>query len=117
MRPFVICLFLVFCVNASGLFAQHSQMLWTPQEIQKKFYRPVVKEKVYNCWGPSQIVWLASTFKPATVPLPRNFYTKNMGAVCKLELKMQKQIKFPLFIRMGSKDYVDALEGKHFPRR
>lgn len=40
-----------------------------------------------------------------------------MGAVCKMELKMQKQIKFPLFIRMGSKDYVDALEGKLLPRR
>jgi hypothetical protein len=117
MRPFVICLFLVFCVNASRLFAQQGQIVWTPQEIQKKFYRPVVKEMIYNCWGLNQTIWLASTIKPAVVPLPRNFYTQNMGAVCKMELKMQKQIKFPLFIRMGSKDYVDALEGKNQPRR
>ncbi len=99
------------------LFAQHGQIVWTPQEIQKKFYRPVLKETIYNCWGLNQTIWLASTIKPATVPLPRNFYTQNMGAVCKMELKMQKQIKFPLFIRMGSKDYVDALEGKYLPRR
>lgn len=45
-------------------------------------------------------------------PLPQNFYNKNLGYFCKKELQLQKIIMFPVFIRLGSKEYVDYLEKK-----
>ena len=45
-------------------------------------------------------------------PLPQNFYKQNMGYVCKKELQLQKAIALPVFIRLGSKNYVDYLERK-----
>lgn len=44
--------------------------------------------------------------------LPLNFYATHLGAACKVELQLEKQIKLPLRIRLGSKDQVDYLEGK-----
>ncbi len=115
MRSLVICLFLVFCVHASGLYAQRGQILWTPQEILKKFSPRVLKPVLFKQYKTEVPFWLYFSSKQKI--LPRNFYTQTMGAICKMELKMQKQIKFPLFIRMGNKDYADALEGKHLPLR
>ena len=45
--------------------------------------------------------------------LPLNFYSSNLGIACKMELKLEKQTKLPLRIRLGSKDQVDYLEGKY----
>lgn len=45
-------------------------------------------------------------------PLPQNFYTQHMGYFCKKELQLQKTTSLPLYIRLGSKEYVDALERK-----
>jgi hypothetical protein len=45
-------------------------------------------------------------------PLPQNFYKEHPGYFCKKELQLQKTISLPLFIRLGSKEYVDYLERK-----
>jgi hypothetical protein len=45
-------------------------------------------------------------------PLPQNFYNKNLGYFCKKELQLQKIIMLPVYIRLGSKEYVDYLERK-----
>lgn len=45
-------------------------------------------------------------------PLPQNFYSQHTGYFCKKELQLQKTTSFPLFIRLGSKEYVDYLERK-----
>jgi len=115
MRSFIICFFLVFCVFANVSSAQDGQLIWTAKEIQKKAYRPLINEITYQCFGPTDTTWIFPPSKKNYIA--PNFYTQHMGAVCKVELKMQKQIKFPLVIRMGSKDYVDRMEGKFLPQR
>jgi hypothetical protein len=44
--------------------------------------------------------------------LPQNFYNNRMGYFCKKEVQLQKLVSLPVFIRLGSKDYVDYLERK-----
>ena len=44
--------------------------------------------------------------------LPQNFYTKHLTFFCRQEVKWQRKLPGGLFFRLGSKDYVDALEGK-----
>ena len=45
-------------------------------------------------------------------PLPQNFYSQHTGYFSKKELQLQKATSLPLYIRLGSKDYVDYLEKK-----
>ena len=44
--------------------------------------------------------------------IPANIYSKNLAFFCKAELQLEKQTKIPFRFRLGSMDYVDALEGK-----
>lgn len=44
--------------------------------------------------------------------LPRNFYNRGLSFFCAKEVQIQKLTSLPLFIRLGSKDYVDFLEKK-----
>ena len=51
--------------------------------------------------------------KITLVVLPQNFYIKRLGFFCKRELEVQKGLSLPIYFRLGNKDYVDRLEGKH----
>lgn len=44
--------------------------------------------------------------------LPANFYTQNFGFFCKKELAVEKYLKVPLRVRLGSVQQCDYLEGK-----
>lgn len=44
--------------------------------------------------------------------VPPNFYTQHMGFMCQKEILLQKKTALRLFIRLGSKDYVDYMERK-----
>jgi len=44
--------------------------------------------------------------------LPQNFYNQHLSFTCKKEIQLQKAVRMPLFIRLGSKAYVDYLERK-----
>ena len=44
--------------------------------------------------------------------LPQNFYNQHKGYMCKREDQLQKATGLSLFIRLGSKSYVDYLEKK-----
>jgi hypothetical protein len=51
--------------------------------------------------------------KPVSIMLlPQNFYKQSLGYFCKKEIQLQKTTMLPLFIRLGSKEYVDYLERK-----
>jgi hypothetical protein len=45
-------------------------------------------------------------------PLPQNFYNHSLGYFCTKEIQLQKITSLPVYIRLGSKEYVDYLEGK-----
>ena len=45
-------------------------------------------------------------------PLPQNFYIQGLGFFCRKENQLQKATSLPLYIRLGSKEYVDYLERK-----
>lgn len=44
--------------------------------------------------------------------LPQNFYNQSLGYFCKKEMQLQKITALPIYIRLGSKEYVDYLERK-----
>ena|SRR5688572_24006049 len=44
--------------------------------------------------------------------LPQKFYTSTLSYSCKKEIQLQNLTRLSLFIRLGSKDQVDYLEGK-----
>jgi hypothetical protein len=44
--------------------------------------------------------------------LPQNFYSQHLSFFCQKEVQLQRLTMLPLFLRAGSKDYVDYLEKK-----
>jgi hypothetical protein len=44
--------------------------------------------------------------------VPPQFYTQHLSFFCQKELQLQKATGLPLFIRLGTKEYVDYLEQK-----
>jgi hypothetical protein len=49
--------------------------------------------------------------------LPQNFYNQHLGFFCKKEAGLQRRTSFNLFIRLGTKEYVDRMEGKAAGKR
>ena len=98
-----------------------------PQKLSHKFtsnIKPVTKR--FLCFAflitffalkaSTQLTFKDSASKTSkslfTVVLPQNFYNQHKGFFCKKEDQLQKTTGLPLFIRLGSKNYVDYLESK-----
>ncbi len=44
--------------------------------------------------------------------LAQDYYSKNLGFICKKEWQLEKAVKVPFRLRLGSLDYVNSMEGK-----
>jgi len=53
---------------------------------------------------------IAPTINIKTVP--PGLCTQNLSFFCRQEVKLQKASRLPVYIRLGTKDYVDYLERK-----
>lgn len=49
--------------------------------------------------------------------LPQNFYNQHLGFFCKKEAVLQKLTSVNVFFRLGTKEYVDRIEGKAARKR
>jgi hypothetical protein len=49
--------------------------------------------------------------------VPQNYYTTHLSFFCKKEVQLQKRTTLNVFVRLGSKDYVDYLEQKPNARK
>lgn len=67
--------------------------------------------------GSSNAQMLSSSFPDTSAfiqikTIPPGFYTSRLSPICKTELRMQQSLGLPLFIRLGTKEFVDYLERK-----
>lgn len=47
-------------------------------------------------------------------PIPKAYCYEDLAIFCKLEVKLEKTLKFPVKIRLGEVNYVEMLEGKPY---
>jgi hypothetical protein len=115
IKKISIYLKLFFIFNLLSIMFLSAQSAQIFQPLQKpvtyKFISPVTQ-----VFTPMPVADSTNISKPQNT-LPLNFYSTHLGVACKMELKLEKQIKLPLRIRLGSKDQVDYLEGKYNQHR
>ena len=88
---------MIFAVISAS--AQQKQVKYTPSKGFTYSFLNTTYSKIYNNLPVSG--------------LPGNFYSCNLGFFCKEELKVEKAVKIPLKLRLGSVQYVDWMEGKN----
>lgn len=102
----IICLMMFFCLAQVGF----GQMTGVGKIANKR--RDTTQTFVLHTHMPQtdNVAFLHS--KRVLYPLPDNFYTNHLSFFCKKELQIEKAIKFPVKMRLGSVTYTDRLEGK-----
>ncbi len=99
-----IALFLL-CVGNSTLAQSPPIMQYKPSILKKE--NNFNKKNLFN----------SADQRLFTTLLSSNYYTQNLGFFCKKELAVEKYLKVPLRIRLGSVQQCDYLEGKQAPRK
>ena len=93
MNTFIYKFIIAFCAI---IFSHHLQAQSSPPENPIRFH---LSDSLYSA-------------RPA-FRLSKDIYVKNLGLMCRQEWKMEKYLKVPLSIRLGSLDHCNYLEGKN----
>ena len=88
-------------ISVSGL--KRVQFQQTVKPFQSRFTRPILL-KAAECMPETKFTLL-------NLPTSST-YVNNLGFFCRYELKMDKVLAVPIRFRLGSREYVDRLEGK-----
>ncbi len=91
-----------------GAAAQITSSHFLQESLRKK---PASTKEVYSFWhAPSVQQSKPVPIRPGTIS--PNFYSSTMAWTCRQELWLQKKLQAPLFLRLGSLEQVNKLEGK-----
>ncbi len=112
-----ICLFFAPLFTGAIVNAQHKQM--TLGNVKMSFLNSPTTTNYLNTSRLKNVAtsWqIADTSKIRFSPnsISPTFYAEHLGMMCKEELRLEKVVKFPIRIRLGSKEQVDYLEGKYY---
>jgi hypothetical protein len=111
MKRVVIVLLVLFNTLEISCFSQNIpcfSLQYNPEILWKKNHaNPVI---TFNNGLSKPDSLPAVKMKPT--PLMAYFHTRHWGFFCAQELKLEKTIRFPLKMRLGSVEYVDRMEGK-----
>jgi hypothetical protein len=107
MKGWSICLFIILFV----WFDSKSQQILSPFNLETL---PV--DRLHNASTPplSRIksVTLIRCEKLPVKTIPASYYNSTTGFFCQKELQLEKAVRFPVKIRLGSVSYTDRMEGK-----
>ena len=102
----IICLFIILLVcGTSTCYSQLTNTLSDSAIAQ----RQVILGPSINLTGISAL----SRIRAKPTMLPQSFYTQTIGYFCKKEIQIEKAVKMPLRIRLGSVAYTDKMENKN----
>ena len=88
-------------ITISGLKKVHYQQM--TKSFRSQFGRPVFLRGLDSTHPP--------VFTLLNMPTGST-YINNLGFICRYELKLDKVLAVPLRFRLGSREYVDRMEGK-----
>jgi hypothetical protein len=107
MRRWSICLFIKLFVSVAT-FAQHPMLQQIPSRQAIIFNSLPFSVKATPI---DSSVNTKNLYAPVTV-IPLDYYTKTLGFFCRKVIQIEKTIRFPLKLRLGSVAYTDKMEGK-----
>lgn len=82
--------------------AQNAKLRFDPKWTQQMF------ERDHFLW----MNHLVSSSPTQLNAIPRAWCYSDLAFFCKIEVKMEKAVRFPIKFRLGDVQYVDQLEGK-----
>ena len=106
MRCLSICLFL----NLFVCLAANGQRMFTTN-VDKHLPDSCKKADSFT-FNFSKFSFLSPGETYVVNQVPASFYVNSMGFFCKKELQLEKAVKFPVKMRLGSVPYTDKMEGK-----
>lgn len=108
MKGCSICFFinLFVCLNAKSQDIYNALPSSGIKSYRKPAKTPVAGIKVNSKPAADSI------FSVSIQPMPKTFYFNSIGFFCKKELQIEKALRFPVKLRLGSVAYTDQMEGK-----